>query len=77
VADEFHGAGVGRLLFLHLTQMAWARGVRTVELLISAGNTKMLNMVKHFGHVISRIPEAGAYHIRCSLDNPGDSLWEH
>ncbi len=77
LADEFQGMGVGRLLFLHLTQMAWARGVRTVELLISAGNTKMLNMVKHFGHVISKIEEAGAFHVRCSLDDPGESLWEH
>jgi len=76
VADEFQGMGVGRLLLLHLVQIAWVRGVRTVDLLISAGNTKMLNMVKHFGHVISSVPEAGAYHIRCSLENPFDDLEE-
>ncbi len=63
IADAWQHRGLGSLLILNLVQVARARGLRTMEGIVMAGNHKMLGLMHALGF--------------CIRSEPGDASVKH
>lgn len=56
IADDWHHSGIAQLLMDALIRAARARGFATLEGLVLANNTDMLNFVRELGFTVDDIP---------------------
>lgn len=57
VADAWQGSGVAGLLMAALMEAARRRGVKTMEGLVLATNTRMLKFARQLGFALHHVPE--------------------